>query len=93
MAGEAEAGAAVALRYVPGEDRLPDITARGRGAIAAQILQLAARHDIPVHRDEALASILTRLDPGMPIPAAAFAAVAEILAFLYRIDRDEAATS
>lgn len=93
MADEEKEGTAVALRYVSGEDRLPDIVARGSGPIAAQILQLAAQHGIPVHRDEALVSILSRLDPGLPIPAAAFAAVAEILAFLYRVDRAEAAAA
>lgn len=78
---------AVALRYDPAAGRLPEVTARGRGAVAAQILALAAEHGVPVRRDAKLAQILAALDVGRPIPAAAFAAVAEILAYLYRLDR------
>lgn len=78
---------AVALRYDPAAGRLPEVTARGRGAVAAQILALAAEHGVPVRRDAGLAQILAALDVGRPIPAAAFAAVAEILAYLYRLDR------
>ena len=79
---------AVSLRYDPKSGQLPHVTARGRGAIARQILNLARENDIPVRHDGELAAILGQLDPGSPIPVAAFAAVAEILAFLYSRDRE-----
>ncbi len=80
---------AVALRYrQPGDPAgscgLPEVTAKGRGAIAAQILGIAAANGIPIERDPDLVTILEKLDVGSPIPTAAFAAVAEILAHLYR---------
>jgi flagellar biosynthesis protein len=43
-----------------------------------------------VRRDAELVQVLAALDVGRPIPAAAFAAVAEILAYLYRLDKDAA---
>lgn len=75
---------AVALAYAPEEGQLPRVTAQGRGAIAAQIKAIAAEHGIPVESDSDLAAILGKLDVGSPIPTVAFAAVAEILAQLYR---------
>jgi flagellar biosynthesis protein len=78
---------AVALRYDAEGGGLPFVTAKGRGAIAAQILALADRYGLPVRRDAELAQILAALDVGRPIPAVAFAAVAEILAYLYGLDK------
>ena len=75
---------AVAVRYLPEAGKLPEVTAKGRGAIAAQILGIAAAYDIPIERDPDLVTILEKLDVGSPIPTVAFAAVAEILAHLYR---------
>lgn len=80
---------AVALRYLPpghpsGTGGLPKVTAKGRGAIAAQIRSIAAANGIPMERDADLVAILAKLDVGCPIPTVAFAAVAEILAHLYR---------
>ena len=75
---------AVAVQYLPEAGKLPEVTAKGRGAIAAQILGIAAANGIPIERDPDLVTILRQLDVGSPIPTVAFAAVAEILAHLYR---------
>ena len=75
---------AVALRYRPEAGRLPEVTAKGRGGVAVQIEAIARAHGIPVERDADLAQILQLLDVDSPIPTVAFAAVAEILAELYR---------
>jgi flagellar biosynthesis protein len=75
---------AVALRYHPEKGELPEVTAKGRGAIAAQIKAIAAEQGIPIRRDSDLVAVLDTLDLGSPIPTVAFAAVAEILAQLYR---------
>ncbi|MEZ5905168.1 MAG: EscU/YscU/HrcU family type III secretion system export apparatus switch protein [Geminicoccaceae bacterium] len=69
------------------------VTAKGRGAIAAQILGIAAASGIPIERDPDLVTILAKLDVGSPIPTAAFAAVAEILAHLYRANARAQAAS
>ncbi len=78
---------AVALKYDRASDRLPFVTAKGRGAIAAQIVAMAEQHGVPVRRDGELAQVLAALDVGQPIPTVAFAAVAEVLAYLYRLDK------
>lgn len=77
---------AVALGYDLEGDDLPRVLAKGRGAIAAQIVAIAKEQGIAIHRDEDLVAVLDRLEIDSPIPVAAFAAVAEILAHLYRLN-------
>jgi flagellar biosynthesis protein len=78
---------AVALGYDPERDAAPRVIAKGRGAIAAQIVALAREHGVATRRDQDLAALLGALQIDCPIPVAAFAAVAEILAHLYRANR------
>lgn len=75
---------AVALRYNPEVDPAPRVTAKGRGAMAERILAVAKENGVPIHEDADLVEILGALDAGKLIPEAMYAAVAEILAFLYR---------
>ena len=82
---------AIALGYDSVSDDLPRVIASGRGAIARQMLAIAEHHGVPVEHDRPLAELLHPLELGSPIPTAAFAAVAEILAHLYRADRALAA--
>jgi flagellar biosynthesis protein len=84
----AEADLAIALRYEPEGDDAPRVTAKGRGAIAAQIVAVARDHGVAVRRDHSLAELLSSLEIDSPIPVAAFAAVAAILAHLYRADQE-----
>lgn len=86
-----DADVAIALRYDPDGDDAPRVTAKGRGALAAQIVAVARDHGVAVQRDRSLAQLLGTLEIDSPIPVAAFAAVAEILAHLYRVDRQLAA--
>jgi|SRR5579864_2734633 len=78
---------AVALRYDGGKEETPRVVASGRGAIAERILQLAFEHGIKVREDADLAEILEAVEVGDEIPVAAFAAVAEILIYIYRANR------
>lgn len=77
---------AVALRYDADGEHLPRVVAKGHGAIAEQILAVAKEHGVAVRRDRDLVEVLDRLEINAPIPVAAFAAVAEILAHLYRVN-------
>lgn len=79
---------AVALGYDRDSDDLPRVLAKGRGAVAAQIVAIAEDNGVAIHRDEDLVEVLDRLEIDAPIPVAAFAAVAEILAHLYRLNDD-----
>lgn len=75
---------AVALEYDRDHDAAPRITASGRGAIAEQILAIAFAQGIKVRSDAELVEILEKIEVDSPIPLEAFAAVAEILAYVYQ---------
>ena len=82
-----ERKSAVALRYDPtGGDAAPCVLAKGQGLMAEEILRLAREHDIPLRQDPALAGALATLDIGMTIPPELFRAVAEVLAFVYKMN-------
>jgi len=81
---------AVALRYQPGALAAPQVTAKGRGDVAERILKLAERHGIPVRRDEDLLQLLSLCDVGEDIPEDLYQAVAELLAYLYRLNGERA---
>ncbi|MCW5750091.1 MAG: EscU/YscU/HrcU family type III secretion system export apparatus switch protein [Alphaproteobacteria bacterium] len=63
----------------------PRILAKGRGALAEEILRLAFDHGVKVREDADLAEILEQLDIDSPIPLEALPAVMEILHYLYRM--------
>ncbi len=75
---------AVAVGYTPDIDQSPRVLAGGRGAIAEQILAIAFAQGIRVREDADLAQLLASVDIDSEIPAQAFAAVAEILVYVYR---------
>jgi flagellar biosynthesis protein len=76
---------AVALRYKPGQDEAPRVAAKGSGYVAEKILDLARRHGVPIRQDRNLVQVLSRLDLEQEIPPGVYRAVAEILAFVYRL--------
>jgi len=78
---------AVALQY-SSIDELPCIIARGAGELAKKIIQYALEHDIPVHEDMTLAEILSQLETGSPVSPETFRLVAEVVSFLYLMDRE-----
>lgn len=75
----------MALRYEPNKDRAPKIAGKGRGLLADKILELARQHKIPIRQDKNLIQILSRLDLNQEVPPEVYKAVAEILAFIYRL--------
>ena len=81
---------AAALRYRADRDAAPRITAAGQGLVAEKILEVAVAAGVPVQHDPGLAEVLSRIDPGEEIPPETYRAVAEVLAFLYRVDRTRA---
>ena len=74
---------AVALQY-DGE-AAPRVTAKGRDAVAEQIIGLAQQHGIPMQENEPLASVLARIELGDEIPEALYLAVAQVIAFAYHL--------
>ncbi|MDO9462928.1 MAG: EscU/YscU/HrcU family type III secretion system export apparatus switch protein [Deltaproteobacteria bacterium] len=77
---------AVSLRYEPDKDRAPKVTAKGQGVIADKIIALAKENNIPIHEDPDLVEILSKLDLEEDIPPTVYVLVAEILAFVYRMN-------
>jgi flagellar biosynthetic protein FlhB len=74
----------VALRY-DGEKLAPEVVAKGKDLIAFQIRKIAKEHGVPVIADPPLARGLHKsVEIGQQIPDSFFAAVAEVLAFVYR---------
>jgi flagellar biosynthesis protein FlhB len=77
---------AIAVRYTQGIDRAPVVVAKGKRLIAERIRDVARENDIPIVEDKPLARGLYDLaEPGEEIPEEFFAAVAEILAYVYSL--------
>ena len=77
---------AVALKYNKDKDAAPKITAKGRGIIAEKIIETAQAHDVPLHEDKNLVQVLEALELETEIPPELYRAVAEVLAFIYRLN-------
>jgi flagellar biosynthetic protein FlhB len=77
---------AVALRYQAGEDRAPRVLAKGRGAVAERIRELARQAGVPILPKPPLARLIHKLVPeGREIPPSLYHAVAEVLAYVYKL--------
>ena len=87
MAEVNEKKAAVALRYDVDRDKAPLVIATGRGPVADEILRIADDNKIPLYEDPELAKLLTRLELDTEIPPELYTLVAEVLFFVYRLDR------
>ena len=85
-------GEAVALTYTPG-DSAPQVVAKGRGLIAQEIITRAREAGVYVHESPELVSLLMQVDLDARIPPQLYAAVAELLAWLYRIETGATAPS
>ena len=78
---------AVALRY-DGTRPAPEVVAKGQDLIALQIRRIAQEHDVPIVSDPPLARALhASAEIGQVIPEELYAAVARVLAFVYRLAR------
>jgi flagellar biosynthetic protein FlhB len=76
---------AVAIEYRPATMAAPVVVAKGRNLIAQKIKELARWYDVPIVENPPLAQALYKgASVGQMIPPTLYAAVAEILAFLYR---------
>lgn len=78
---------AVAIRYKAEEDAAPRVVAKGKGLIAERILEIAREEGIHVQEDPDLLVLLAKIDIDTAIPEELYKAVAEVLAFVYRMNR------
>ncbi|MFT6624863.1 MAG: flagellar biosynthesis protein [Cycloclasticus sp.] len=72
---------AVALKY--DGDSAPTVTAKGRGDLALEIIELARENNVPLDTNPELVKLLSSIPLGDEIPEALYLAVAEVIAFAY----------
>ncbi len=79
---------AVALRYKSGEDRAPRVVAKGRGPVAEKIREMARAAGVPIVAQPPLTRLIHKLcAEGKEIPAQVYQAVAEVLAYIYKLKK------
>lgn len=79
---------AIALSYAK-KDRAPIVVAKGYGAVADSIIQRARDSGLYVHASPDLVKLLMQVNLDEQIPPQLYLAVAEVLAWLYRLDAPE----
>lgn len=77
---------ALALSYEPNENSGPKVIAKGKGKIAENILENANLYNVPIYEDPNLIELLGQLDLNEAIPEDLYQAVAEVFAFVYKLD-------
>lgn len=82
---------AIALTYGKNQSA-PKVVAKGRGLIAQAIIERAKQHGIFVHESEDLVGLLMKVELDQEIPAQLYLAVAELLAWLHRMERSDSPT-
>jgi flagellar biosynthesis protein len=88
MKQKSKINSAVSLKYQPELDSAPRVTAKGKGKIAEKIIKISKEHDIYIHEDPDLIEVLSQLDINDEIPPDLYLVVAELLAFVYSLNKD-----
>jgi flagellar biosynthesis protein len=81
---------AVALAYGQNKGGAPKVVAKGRGLIAQAIIERARESGVFVHESEDLVGLLMKVELDQEIPPQLYLAVAELLAWLYRLEHADA---
>ncbi|MEK6596215.1 MAG: EscU/YscU/HrcU family type III secretion system export apparatus switch protein [Pseudomonadota bacterium] len=89
MTGNESYLTAVALAYREGQIA-PKVVAKGRGLIAQEIISRAKEAGIYVHESRELVALLMQVNLDDRIPPQLYVAVAELLAWLYRLEQGKA---
>lgn len=79
---------AAALKYQKG-DRAPKVVAKGKDAVADIIINIAKKNNIHIEQNKLLCDALMELDNGDYIPEEFYTIVAEVLAFVYKLNLDK----
>ena len=77
----------MALRYQRGKDASPRVTATGQGRIAEAIMKKAEESGVTLMEDPDLVDLLGKVPLGETVPPGLYKAVAEVLAYVYRINK------
>jgi len=87
MSNEEKRREAVALNYDAEAEQAPKVVAKGKGDVAANIIEKAKDNAVPIQEDPTLVNLLGELDINETIPEELYQAVAEVFAFVYNIDK------
>jgi len=87
MSNDQKRNEAVALNYDHEAEQAPKVVAKGKGDVAANIIEKAKENAVPIQEDPALVNLLGELDINETIPEELYQAVAEVFAFVYKIDK------
>ncbi len=79
---------AVALRYNHERENAPRVVAKGSGHVAERILEIAREHGVTIYEDTELIEILSRIELYSVIPVQLYQVIAEVLAFVYRLNKN-----
>jgi flagellar biosynthesis protein len=82
---------AVAVRYDAEKESAPRVVAKGKGQIAEKILEIARTSNVPIYEDADLVEMLAIVELFDEVPAELYAAVAEVLVWVYRVNKERAA--
>ncbi|QRO00416.1 EscU/YscU/HrcU family type III secretion system export apparatus switch protein [Archangium violaceum] len=82
---------AIAIKYDKEKDVAPRVVAKGMRIKAEKIREIAKQYNIPIMRNVPLANALYRIDVGQEVPEELYDAVAEILNFIYELQREQQA--
>ena len=78
---------AVALKYVDGEMEAPKVVAKGADLVALKIKEIARENNVPIMENKPLARMLyDKVELDQEVPQEMYQAVAEILAFVYKLN-------
>ena len=81
----------VAIKYDEGSMHAPKVVAKGADQMAFRIREIATANGVPIVEKPPLArALFGSVDPGQEIPEDFYSAVAELLAYVYRLDREMA---
>jgi len=79
---------AVAITYDESDGSAPKVIASGKGFIAEKIIETAEKAGIHIQQDPNLVELLAKVDIGEEIPVELYQTVAEVLAFVYRVNEN-----
>ncbi|MBP2662988.1 MAG: FlhB domain protein [Firmicutes bacterium] len=78
---------AVAIKYNERDGIAPKVVAKGTGVVAGKIMHTAKEHGVPIYQNKTLTGMLMAVELDREIPPELYQAVAEVLAYIYRLDQ------
>lgn len=79
---------AAALSYDEGQQIAPELSAKGIGLVAENIIKKAKENNVPIVEDPSLVELLSELEINESIPEQLYEAVAEVFAFIYQVEQE-----